>query len=246
MEIEIKIGREESGTDAITVPQTCKRVGRHHAKMLWKDGIVTIEDNESTNGTFVNGKRIAKTKVGENDTVWLGGNNGDGECYQVDMKKVFASFRDTEWKARTDFSEEFEAVKQAYIDYQTEVAEVKTKFTKSSQMPKLIASLVPAVIGLVICISPALKDAPESGTWRAIALSSGTVISGIVGFLTLGKSNQSNEKMNEAITELQIKYQKKYCCPKCHKEFQLTTHWKKLLADGKCPNPKCNAKFVKE
>ena len=246
MEIEYRIGREESGTNAITVPQTCKRVGRHHAKLLWKDGVVTIEDNESTNGTFVNGKRIAKTKVGENDIVWLGGHNGDEECYQVDIKKVFAACRDTEWKARTDFSEEFEAVKQTYIDYQNEVEEVKKRYAKSAQIPKLIASMVPAVVGLVICLSPALKNAPESGTWRAIALSSGTIISCIVGYLTLDKNSQNNAKMNEEVTELQIKYQKKYRCPKCGKEFQLTTHWKKLLADGKCPNPKCNAKYSKE
>lgn len=246
MEIEIKIGKEESGANAITVPQSCKRVSRHHAKLLWKDGVVTIEDNESTNGTFVNGKRIARTKVDEEDTVWLGGNNGGAECFQLDMKTAFTKFRDIEWKARTDFSEEFQAVAQTYIDYQTEVAKVKTEYAKSSQMPKLIVSMVPAVIGLVICISPALKNSPEAGTWRAVTLSAGTVISGIVGFLTMGKSNQSNDKMNETITEIQIKYQKKYCCPKCGKEFPITTHWKKLLADGKCPNPKCNAKYVKE
>ena len=112
MEIQIKIGREETGANAIIVPGTCKKAGRHHAKLVWKDGAMAIEDNESANGTYVNGKRIAKTKVTENDTVWLGGKGGD-ECFQLDMKKIFDSCRNAEKKARTDYTKEFEDLKRA-------------------------------------------------------------------------------------------------------------------------------------
>ncbi len=45
--------------------------------------------------------------------------------------------------------------------------------------------------------------------------------------------------------DLQLKYQKEYKCPKCGKQYSLDLHWKKLEAEGKCPNPKCDAKFVK-
>ena len=240
MEIEIKIGREESGPNTLTVPNTCKKAGRHHAKLLWKDGLMTIEDNESANGTFVNGKRVAKTKVGENDTVWLGGHDGGEECYQVDVKKIFASCREAEEKQRTDYSKEFLSVKQAFIDYQKEVGELKKKTTQQSQLPKLLASLVPAVVGLVILLVS--KDM----TLRIVSMSVGSVLSGVVGVLTMGKSSSANEKMTEEITELQIKYQPRYCCPKCGMRYPFTTHWKKLEADGKCPNPKCNAVFIKQ
>lgn len=239
MELEIKIGREESGNNCLTVPPTCKKTSRHHAKLLWKDGVMTIEDNESANGTFVNGRRVAKTKVGENDSIWLGGTSGE-ECYQVDIKKVFASCRDAEKKSRTDYSTEFVKLKQAYIEYQAEVAELKKKTTHETQLPRLLASLVPAVIGLIILLVS--KDM----TLRIVSMSIGSVLSGVVGILTMGKSSSANEKMSEEITELQIKYQKRYCCPKCGTKFPFTTHWKKLEADGKCPNPKCNAEFVKK
>lgn len=238
MEIEIKIGREETGSNAITVPATCKKASRHHATLLWKDGIVTIEDNESANGTFVNGRRIAKTQVSENDAVWLGGTSG-AECYQVDMKKVFGTCREAESKARTDYSAEFVKLKQAYMDYQAEVAELKKKATQSSQMPRLLASLVPAVIGLIILL------VSNDMTMRIVSMSVGSVLSGVVGILTMGKSSSVNEKMNEGITELQIKYQPRYCCPKCGQKIPLTTHWRKLEAEGKCPNPKCDAQFLK-
>lgn len=238
MEIEIKIGREVEGGSILLVPSTCKKVGRRHASLYWKDGVVTIEDNESANGTFVNGKRIAKTKVGEYDTVWLGG-IGREDCYQLDMEKVFASCREAENKARTDYSTEFVQLKQAYIDYQEEVTELKKRATKSSQMPRLLASLVPAVIGLIILLLS--KDM----TLRIVSMSIGSVLSGVVGILTMGKSSSASEKMNEVVTELQIKYQPRYCCPKCGMKYPFTTHWKKLEAEGKCPNPRCDAQFVK-
>lgn len=242
MEIEIKIGREVEGNSILLVPPTCKKVSRRHASMHWKDGVMTIEDNESANGTFVNGKRIAKAKVGENDAVWLGGIGGDN-CYQVDMKKVFDSCRMAEEKTKTDYSKEFEDIKQAYLDYQKEVGELRKKMTTSSQMPKLLASLIPAVAGLIVFF--VFMNNPKMMNLRLGIMLSGTAISGVVGVLTMGKSSSMSEKMNEEITEIQIKYQPRYCCPKCGMKYPFTTHWKKLEADGKCPNPKCNAKFVK-
>lgn len=238
MEIEIKIGKEEMGANAITVPKTCKLASRHHAKLMWRDGVVTIEDMESTNGTFVNGKRVAKTKVGENDTVWLGGKDGNEQCYQVDMKKVFAACRKAEEGNRTDYSAEFENLKQVYMDYQKEVSELKKKATSKSQLPRLIPTLLLAVLSLVITI----VAPPE---YRLYVISAGSVITSLVGILSLGKSSSVNEKMTEDITELRIRYQPRYCCPKCGQRFPLTKHWKELESEGKCPNPKCNATFVK-
>lgn len=239
MDIEIRIGRDVEGENALEVPAECGLVGNFHATMYWKDGILTIEDNESKNGTFVNGRRIAKTSVDENDVVWLGGKSGLG-CYQLNVKKIFASCREEEEKARTDYSAEFANVKQAYIDYKAEEIELRNKVSKKSQLPRLLASLIPAVIGLVILLVS--KDM----TLRILSMSVGSVLSGVVGILTMGKSNAENEKLNEQITTLQIKYQKKYSCPKCGYEFPFSMHWMKIMAAGKCPNPKCNAQFMKQ
>ena len=243
MDIDIKIGKEVEGNNILIVPSNCKLVSRKHATLFWHDGVATIEDNESTNGTYVNGKRVAKTKVTENDIVWLGGKGGD-ECYQLDMKKIFDSCRMAEKKARTDYTKEFEDLKQVYMDYQTEVADLKKKMTQSSQMPKLLASLIPAVVGLIVFL--VFMNDPEMMNLRLGIMLSGTAISGVVGLLTMVNSSSMSEKMNEQITEIQIKYQKKYCCPKCGMKYPFTTHWKKLEAEGKCPNPKCDAQFVKQ
>lgn len=239
MEIKLEIGRGLDAPNGILVPSTCTKVGRHHAFLYWNNGEVTIEDNESANGTFVNGRRVAKSKITENDVIWLGGNGRDADCYQLNIGDVFASCRAAEAELRTDYTKEFESIKQAYIDYQTEVKSIKKKETIKSQLPMRLISLIPTVLGaIVLCIPHVPSNA------RMFAISIGGSITGIVNLFFIGK-NGSNDKMNEMILELQIKYQPKYCCPKCGMKYPFTTHWKKLEVEGKCPNPKCDAVFVK-
>ena len=229
MEIEIKIGREVEGKGVVLVPSKYHKVGRQHATLLWKDGVVLLKDNESKNGTFVNGWRVAQTKVKEDDTVCLGGDGGE-DCYQVDMKKLFAFFRETEKKARTDFSEEFDQLKLAYSEYKAE----ETKIKSGENIKQRILSYIPMAIGAIFAALPT-----DLGYMRLVGFGLGVVVT----LLLLSKS--SKRDINEEITKLQIKYQPRYCCPKCGMKYPFTTHWRKLEADGKCPNPKCDAKFVK-
>ena len=92
MDIEIKIGRTVEGAGALRVPASYQKVSRDHATIRWHDGVVTIEDNGSSNGTFVNGQRITKANITENDTVWLGGNGIDNYCYHLDLRRIFTLF----------------------------------------------------------------------------------------------------------------------------------------------------------
>ena len=80
MDITVQIGTEAEGAHALRVPKAYKWVSRQHAILYWHDGVATLEDR-STNGTFVNGRRITQTQVYENDTVWLGGPGTDNKCY---------------------------------------------------------------------------------------------------------------------------------------------------------------------
>ncbi len=47
-------------------------VSRHHAKITTTDDEIFIEDLGSTNGTFVNGEKITKTKLKEGDRILIG------------------------------------------------------------------------------------------------------------------------------------------------------------------------------
>lgn len=262
MDIEIKIGREVDGVNACRVPPTFTKVSRLHATLYWCDGIATLVDNSSSNGTFVNGRRITSCKVLENDIVWLGGNGTDDKCYKLDLRQLFATCNsDMTPKPQTppvyrqsfypqqdsslanagvphgdDYSREFEQVKQAYIGYHDEMSKLTKKANTRMQLPRLMLSLIPTVIGLVIMLMA------TDMTMRIVGMSAGTVLSGVIGTLTMGKSSSKKEKLTEDILDLQLKYQKDYHCPKCGKQFNLELHWKKLQADGKCPYG-CGAKY---
>ena len=49
------------------------KVSRYHAKIVKQDGRWIIEDLNSSNGTYVNGKKIKSREVTENDTILIGG-----------------------------------------------------------------------------------------------------------------------------------------------------------------------------
>lgn len=260
MDIEIKIGRDVEGTSAFRVPDAYKMVSRHHAVFHWHDGIATLEDNGSSNGTFVNGRRIATCKVNENDTVLLGGN--DNMCYRLDLRQLFATCRGSGNQPSysqqpsyprqnvgmnngspvngnthgNDYSREFAQVKQVYIDYHDAMSKLTKKANTSMQLPRVLLSMIPALLGIVIMF------VSRDMTMRIVAMSAGSILSGLIGTLTMGRGNSKKEKMQEDIMDLQLKYKKEYRCPKCGKEFSLDMHWKKLLADETCPYG-CGAQY---
>jgi len=258
MDITVQIGTEAEGAHALRVPKTYKWVSRQHAILYWHDGVATLEDR-STNGTFVNGRRVTQAHVYENDTVWLGGPGTDDKCYQLDLRRVFASCREAEnprpiaypqpparpvspdsgpgAPLRTDYSREFAQLKQTYINYHAELSELKKKANLKMQLPRVLLSMIPAILGIAFMI---ILGFSKMGF---VAMMAGSVLSGLIGALTMGKNTSRQEKLSEDILDLQLKYQNKYKCPKCGKQYSLDLHWKKLQADGKCPFG-CGAQFV--
>lgn len=47
-------------------------VSRHHAELSWEDGVFSIEDVGSTNGTYVNGLRVRKAELKAGDSICFG------------------------------------------------------------------------------------------------------------------------------------------------------------------------------
>lgn len=56
---EAILGRAHGNT--VRIPSA--EVSRQHCKLILDDGLVTLEDLDSVNGTFLNGSRIRKTEV---------------------------------------------------------------------------------------------------------------------------------------------------------------------------------------
>ena len=89
---EIVIGRS-SELDMVLVEEM---VSRKHARIALSDGVISIEDLGSTNGTFVNGEKVERGTLHEGDRVLIGTNilkvmavAQDGE-QRGDLKSVAA------------------------------------------------------------------------------------------------------------------------------------------------------------
>lgn len=66
----ILIGRSEEANIRIGYDDFCSR---RHAVLYWKDDVCLIEDLNSTNGTFLNDKRIhGKVELKKGDVIGLG------------------------------------------------------------------------------------------------------------------------------------------------------------------------------
>lgn len=66
---EIIIGRDPGQSNLIISEPTVSKI---HCMLYSKENKIYIKDNESTNGTFVNNKRITETEVKSNDVIFLG------------------------------------------------------------------------------------------------------------------------------------------------------------------------------
>ncbi len=66
--VPVVVGRS-SDLDMVLVEEM---VSRRHAHIEMRGGVVQVEDLGSTNGTFVNGERVQKTKLTEGDRLLIG------------------------------------------------------------------------------------------------------------------------------------------------------------------------------
>ena len=104
---EVNVGRVQ-GND-LMLPKG--NVSKHHARLLYRDGRFIVTDLKSTNGTYVNGRKIAQaTIVREGDKIYVG-HVGDSRVYRVRENGIAQLTRDhsllEDYKdARPDMSEE--------------------------------------------------------------------------------------------------------------------------------------------
>lgn len=68
----ILLGRER-GECEIVIPDP--RISRVHAELVRDEGRVLLVDRDSSNGTWVNGERVARHELGDGDIINLGGRN---------------------------------------------------------------------------------------------------------------------------------------------------------------------------
>lgn len=114
---QYKIGRNDDNDIKIKRPEIS---GHHCTITIISEHVIVLEDNQSTNGTFVNGVRIKRSLITPQDEVMLA-------KLKVKFDKIFEKQISKQPPAKplenqvqsADYSEEFEQLKTVYETYRS-------------------------------------------------------------------------------------------------------------------------------
>lgn len=229
--MEFLIGREVTGENTIIVPEEYSSVSRIHAKIVIDKDEILLQDLNSTNGTYVNGRGIESKLVTVNDKITLGKETE----YIVDLIEIIERYNTIINENKTDYTKEFDELKKIYDEY-------RKKINKVNEL-KNIQQITLGVIALVVLIAKTLLDDNKPLLYFVLIFASLIGISVSVYVLVTSKKFPDKKQL------IDLEYSSKYRCPKktCKFKFPLkddSYSWIKLKHNKKCPN-KCGAIYSK-
>jgi len=221
---EILIGREVPNGDYL-IDKQYALVGRKHARIVRKPDGVYIEDLESTNGTYVNGKQISQKKVNGSDKISLGGVN----YYELKLEDVLKLLP----MADKEFKSEFMKLKQVYDDYQVESNRLQTKGQEEMMTKRMLPTTLLGIFTGIIA-----SQVPK--TQRLTVAIIGGILTVVVFLVATKMASQSTQNMREKLAKLNEQFELDYVCPACGFSFKGKS-WEFLRRTGKCPA--CHKEF---
>ena len=217
---EILIGRQVENGDYL-IEEQYKSIGRKHARILRKPDGIYIEDLESANGTFVNGKSVQLKKINASDKITLGGI----DYYELNLNKALKLLPLSD----KEFQDKFLQLKQVYEDYQKEKVHIQSE---SQGKMMLKRSLPMALPGFLMVIIPFFADRSNPQISMFIQVLGG-LFSALAMVLGSIWASKSMEKMPERLNNLREQFLIDYVCPNCGQDFG-ERPWENIKRQGKC------------
>jgi pSer/pThr/pTyr-binding forkhead associated (FHA) protein len=145
-----KIGRSRDNDIVINVAE----ISSHHATLtLLEDGSYLLEDLSSTNGSFVNGKKIKKTTVTNNDIIKFA-------HYQFNLQTLLDNENKIIQAPRDETEQTFYKLKEVYDNYITTKLELLNTSKKGNIIRGLL-SFIPVVGSGLSQMSMTVTDKQE-------------------------------------------------------------------------------------
>ena len=238
--MEVIVGRKGNQPFVITN----KSVSSKHVKLvLLENGKVLAEDLNSTNGTFVNGIRIAKKVIDMNAIVQLGTEYTFKVCDAMsvscaDQPSVRpahmqqATRQESMQEPDPEIIQRFAQLEDVWTKYQEEKITLQKGAASKNFLRMLPMALLGGIGYLISCI-------PELSGIRIPITLIGLGIGGIITFIAYKSSTSLPEEMEK----LNQKFQIDYVCPKC-KQFLGFIPFEGLKNRGQCLA--CKTKWIKK
>ena len=217
---EILIGRQVEKGD-YPVDEQYKSVGRKHARIIRKSDGFYIEDLDTANGTFVNGKSVSLKKINVSDKIFLGG----VDYYELDLPKALKLLPLPE----AEFQRKFLQLKQSYDDYQTESNLLQTKGQEEMMTKRMLPTMLLGTFTGIIT----LLFGNNLIERLSIAIVGG-LLTVFVFLIATKMATKSAKKMRDELTLLNEDFELDYVCPSCTNSLRGRS-WKALEKAGKCP-----------
>lgn len=186
-----------------------------------EDGTLAIKDLDSSNGSFVNGRRIRRTVFLDSDQLQL----GDKPIDRVDLMRSFTAHYN---ENKSDFKAEYQKLMIHFKEFQDK---------KDLILEKPKTALYARIGIIVVLIILYLFNRDKVGMIYTLFIISAALITIVSGFF-----NRSPVKKNEEMDKLTLAYEDTLVCPKC-KSYMLNHGYSYWIGKTTCNNGKCNAEF---
>lgn len=205
-------------------------VSGNHAKVSrGNDGKLYIEDLHSTNGTYINNRRVLRSPISSNSHIRLGSN------YILPLNLIIPKLPITD----DEFNRRMNQLRSVWENHQESVRELnlcKQKVGSRRMLPTMTVGLFASILALPnVLNSTGMMEVP-SGLIKTLTIigAIGSLIGGS-GYFFMG--NIITNKMREIDEELAAeneRFQLEYECPACHR-FLGNTSWGVISSKGECP-----------
>lgn len=212
------------------IPITDKTVSRKHCELI-PSGITPegkqkfiLKDLGSTEGTFVDGKRILQTIVNEDTIIQL------GTTYSTSVSKLIGKNGADLKSNKSQKAVDITALSDIYQDYNQSVV----KLQKSAAMKNFYRSLPPVLTSVLFALTLLLGDNETIRSLRPFM--------GILTIIAIGCTTfvvwRGQKEMPEKRAELDDQFKINYVCPHCH-NFLGNIPYEGLLKKGECNYCRC-------